>query len=129
MTQSRPALMPPRLPVISLLLVISLPVPSRTAVAPDDVDLHAVYRIKQEGLNNSQVMNILSWLTDVHGPRLTGSPNLRAAAEWTVEIFREWGMEARLENWGEFGRGWSNERVVLHVVEPQDYPVIGFPKA
>lgn len=72
----------------------------------DRPDLDAIYKIKQEGFQNSQVMNIVSWLTDVYGPRLTGSPNIRAAGEWAVQKLTGWGLvNAELEPWGRFGRG------------------------
>jgi hypothetical protein len=119
----------PRRPVFVLLaaaLVTALPV----AAADERVDLDAIYRIKEEGFQRSQVMAIASYLTDVHGPRLTGSPNIRAAAEWTLKQLAEWGIaSARLEPWGPFGRGWTNERTVVHAVSPQSYPIIAYSKA
>ena len=96
----------------------------------EPVDLNAVYAIKAEGFERSQVMELMSWLTDVHGPRLTGSPILQAAADYTVEQFAEWGLvNIAQEVWGEFGRGWTNERFYAHAIEPQAYPLIGYPKA
>src|SRR4051794_25504588 len=75
-------------------------------------------------------MQTLSYLTDVIGPRLTGSPNLRRANEWTRERMASWGMaNARLEPWGPFGRGWSLRRFSIQVIEPQTIPLIGYPKA
>ena len=99
------------------------------AAAPADApDYDAVFRIKEEGFQRSQVMEITSYLTDVYGGRLAGSPNYNKAAEWTKAKLTEWGLSnARLEAF-EFGRGWSNDRVSLHVVEPQPYVVIGYPK-
>lgn len=96
----------------------------------DRPDLDAIYKIKQEGFQNSQVMDIVSWLTDVYGPRLTGSPNIRTAGEWAVQKLTGWGLvNAELEPWGRFGRGWANERFVVHAVSPQKYPIIGYPSA
>jgi hypothetical protein len=90
----------------------------------------AIQRIKDEGLNRSQVMQTLSYLSDVIGPRLTGSPNLRRANEWTRDQLASWGLQsAHLEAWGPFGRGWSLQRFSAQVVEPQDIPLIAFPKA
>src|SRR5690349_10728558 len=67
-----------------------------------------IVRIRDEGLNHSHVMEILEYLTDVIGPRLTGSPNLKRANDWTRDQFLSWGMtNAHLEAWGPFGRGWS----------------------
>ena len=100
------------------------------AARDERLDYDALYRIKDEGLQRSQVMEVTSWLTDVHGPRLTGSPNIRAAADWAAKTMRDWGLaNVALEPWGTFGRGWSNERFVAHVVAPQAYAVIGYPKA
>lgn len=98
-------------------------------LADEPVDLQMVTRIKQEGLNNSQVMETLSYLTDVHGPRLTGSPNYKIAAEWCRYQLSEWGLEnARLESWA-FGRGWSIERYSAEMLEPYYMNIIAYPKA
>ncbi|MDQ3254452.1 MAG: hypothetical protein M3R15_11185, partial [Acidobacteriota bacterium] len=101
--------------------------PSQTpAKDPND----PIERIKDEGLNRSQVMRTLSYLTDVIGPRLTNSPNMKRANTWTRDKMTEWGLQnARLEPWGPFGRGWSLERFNATVVEPQSIPLIAFPKA
>jgi hypothetical protein len=106
---------------------VALPLIART---DERLDYDAIYRIKEEGLQRSQVMEITSWLTDLHGPRLTGSPNIRAAGQWAEKTVKEWGLaNVKLEPWGPFGRGWSNERFAAHVVAPQTYPLIGYPKA
>lgn len=89
-----------------------------------------IERIKDEGLKRSQVMATLGYLTDVIGPRLTGSPGLARASEWTRDRLAGWGLEnAHLESWGPFGRGWSLERFSAQVVEPHAIPLIGYPKA
>jgi hypothetical protein len=90
----------------------------------------AIDRIKEEGMKRSHVMETLSYLTDVIGPRLTGSPNLKRANEWTRDTMAKWGLEnAHLEAWGPFGRGWSLKRFSAQVVEPQCIPLIASPKA
>ena len=58
----------------------------------EPVDLQAIYKIKEEGLQRSKVMDIASYLTDVYGPRLTGSPNIRAAGDWAVKEMQGWGL-------------------------------------
>src|SRR5215216_1066805 len=89
-----------------------------------------IMRIRDEGLNRSQVMETLSYLTDVIGPRLTGSPNLKRANEWTCDKLGSWGLtNAHLEPWGPFGRGWSLKRFSAQVIEPQTIPVAGYPNA
>jgi hypothetical protein len=87
-------------------------------------------KIRDEGMNRSQVMNHLSYLTDVIGARLTNSPNMKRANEWTRDTMAKWGMQnAKLELWGPFGRGWSLKGFSAQVVEPQTFPVIAYPKA
>jgi len=89
----------------------------------------AVARIRDEGLNRSQAMATLAWLTDVIGPRLTGSPQLKQANEWTRDRMISWGLtNARLEGFY-FGRGWSLKRFSAQVVEPYCFPVVAWPKA
>jgi len=89
-----------------------------------------VEKIRDEGLNRSQVMATLSYLTDVIGPRLTGSPQLLRANEWTREKMASWGMlNAHLEPWGMFGRGWSLKKFSAQAVEPQVFPLNAYPKA
>jgi hypothetical protein len=89
-----------------------------------------IARIKDEGMNRSQVMQILSYLSDVIGPRLTGSPNLKRANEWTRDRLTEWGLQnAHLEAWGPFGRGWTLKTFNAQVTEPQAIPLIAYPKA
>lgn len=123
-----------RMIAASLLLSFLLPfsVLAQTA-AP------AVYRapkadidkIREQGLTDrSQVMQTLSYMTDVIGARLTNSPNMRRANEWTRDKMKGWGMQnAHTEAWGPFGRGWSLKKYEASVVAPQYFPVIGFPKA
>jgi hypothetical protein len=87
-------------------------------------------KIKDEGMNRSQVMNHLSYLTDVIGPRLTNSPGMKHANEWTRDTMKQWGMQnAKLEAWGPFGRGWSLKGFTAQINTPQMTPVIAYPKA
>jgi carboxypeptidase Q len=93
-------------------------------------EVSVVDRIKEEGLNHSKLMPTLSYLTDVIGPRLTGSPSMKRANEWTRDQLASWGLQhAHLEAWGPFGRGWQLDRFSAEVVSPQDIPLIAFPKA
>src|SRR5262245_46584061 len=81
-------------------------------------------------MNHSQVMRTLGYLTDVIGPRLTASPNLKRANEWTRDKLKEWGLEnAHLEAWGPFGRGWSLKSFSAEIIAPQTIPLIAYPKA
>jgi carboxypeptidase Q len=96
----------------------------------EKVDLEIMKKIRQEGMERSKVMDTLSWLTDVIGHRLTGSPGMKASNEWTKNRLAEWGLEnARLEAWGQFGRGWSFDKISVHVIEPVPFPVIAYPEA
>src|SRR5574338_1575861 len=111
-------------------VVISLIVLLVPLCAQEKVDLEALYRIKAEALQRSKVMDHLLYLTDVNGPRLTGSPGYQKAAEWCVKQLKDWGMDnARLEKWGPFGRGWQNERLSVNLIEPSYTPLIAIPMA
>src|SRR3954471_24955466 len=93
--------------------------------ASEKIDYEAINKIKQQGLNpqNSKVMEISSWLTDVYGPRLTGSPNVQKAGDWAVAKMKEWGLaNAALEPWADrngFDRGWTNDKFYMAAVSPQ----------
>ncbi|HST51913.1 MAG TPA: M20/M25/M40 family metallo-hydrolase, partial [Pyrinomonadaceae bacterium] len=103
------------------------PQPAQTqqpAPTPDIIE-----RIKDEGLHRSQLMQTLEYLTDVIGPRLTGSPALRRANDWTKDRLTGWGLSnAHLEGWP-FGRGWTLKRFSAEVVEPQTFPLLAYPRA
>lgn len=100
------------------------------ALAQDKVDLDAIHKIKQEAFQNSKVMDHVFQLTDVYGPRLTGSTNYRKAGEWAVKTLQSWGLKnARLEKFGPFGKSWENERFSVHLLEPGYQPIYGFPMA
>ena len=103
---------------------------AQTHASSEPIDYNAIYTIKDEGFQRSQVMETVSYLTDVYGPRLTGSPNIKQAADWAVAKLREWGASnPRVEKWGTFGRGWVNERFNAQVLTPTPWPIIGIPKA
>jgi len=113
------------LSLIGLLVTIPLVADSPA----EKVDLDAIYRIKEEGLQRSKVMEIASYLTDVYGPRLTGSPDFKEAAEWAQKSMKEWGVaNVHTESWP-FGRGWQNHRFVALAIAPRTYPLIAYPKA
>src|SRR3954465_6158138 len=87
------------------------------AQKPLDIDINA--KIVKEEADNSQIMKTLHVLTDLYGPRLTGSPSLKAAGDWAVKQMQSWGFEnAHLEPW-DFGHpGWVNERASGFLVSP-----------
>ncbi|HKQ08064.1 MAG TPA: M20/M25/M40 family metallo-hydrolase [Blastocatellia bacterium] len=106
-------------PFLSLaLLVGSLP-----ALAQEPADINA--QIRKEAAEHSQIMRTMHFLTDLYGPRLTGSPNHKAAAEWAAKQMTAWGLaNAHLEAW-DFGHpGWLNEKLTAHLVSPVKDPLV-----
>jgi hypothetical protein len=105
---------------VAAVLAIVVSTTSPFAQGPTEQIDHEMYaRIRAEALERSQIMRTLHMLTDVYGPRLTGSPNLKAASEWVVARTTEWGLKnSHLEPW-DFGRpGWSNERTSVFLTAP-----------
>lgn len=99
-------------------------------VAQERLDLGVVERIRDEGLNRSQIEQLAGHLTDVIGPRLTGSPQMRQANDWAAAKFREWGLtNVVVEPWGEFGRGWELVSYAGRVTAPFNRPLEAFPMA
>jgi hypothetical protein len=114
--------------LIFVISPVSLLAQQTPAPTPDPND--PIQRIKDEGMNRSQVMQTLSYLSDVIGPRLTASPGMKRANEWTRDQMTKWGLQnAHLEAWGPFGRGWTLKRFSAQVTEPLDIPLIAYPKA
>ncbi len=104
------------LPVSIIALVALL---SALVVAEERPDQSVFWKIRQEGTNNSQIMRTLHMLTDVHGPRLTGSPNLKAASDWAIEQMHAWGLKnGHLDPWNFGYPGWANERLAAYIVSP-----------
>jgi hypothetical protein len=99
-----------------LLLVVAAPAAQTPA---EKIDQAVNARIRKEGMDNSQILKTMHYLTDVYGPRLTGSPNHENAAKWAVKQMETWGMvNGRLEPF-EFGRpGWLNDKATGHIVSP-----------
>jgi carboxypeptidase Q len=109
-------------------VLVALPLSAQWPMT-EKLDLDAIYRIKEEGLQRSKVMEIESYLTDVYGPRLTGSPNMKEAADWAQKTMKDWGLaNVHLESWP-FGRGWQNQLFVAMAMTPRAYPLIAYPKA
>ena len=88
-------------------------------VAQERIDRDAIWKIRREGTDGSRIMQTVRVLTDVYGPRLTGSPNLKAAGEWAADEMKAWGLSnTHLEPW-DFGHsGWTNERLTAHLIVP-----------
>lgn len=104
--------------LVALLVAAATTVP----IAQDQqekIDRDVYWKIRSEAAERSQILSTLHMLTDVYGPRLTGSPNLKSASDWVVQRTTEWGLKnAHLEPW-DFGRpGWLNERTSAFLVAP-----------
>ncbi len=114
--------------VLLILLYFSL---SAYGQAYEPVDTVTINKIKQEGLQRSKLMNNLSMLTDVYGPRLTLSPNFKKAADYAKATLESYGLQnVQIDYWGEeFGRGWELKKFTLQSVEPMTTPIIAYPKA
>jgi hypothetical protein len=111
---------------ISILLALTL----TPLAAEEAVNESVIAQIKTESFQRSSVMDTLSWLTDVHGPRLTGSRALRQAGEWAKGEMTRWGLaNAALESYGAIGRGWDLERFAIEMTEPQWMRITGYPRA
>ncbi len=107
--------------------VISLAIASWSQ---EKVDLEAMSRIRNEGFHNSKVMDYASGLMDNIGERLTGSPNMKRANEWTRDQLTAMGLSnAHLEAWGPFGRGWANQYINVRMTSPDIAPLIAYAKA
>ncbi|MGE0142783.1 MAG: M28 family peptidase [Planctomycetota bacterium] len=100
------------------------------AQSTEAIDEPAVQILRKHGLEQSQVMDLLGMICDVHGPRLTGSPNIRRAQAWARDTLEGFGLnDAHLASWGPFGRAWELEHFALHVVGENPWPVLAWPKA
>ena len=111
----------------ALSLLVGLPLTAQWSTT-EKLDLDAIYRIKDEGLQRSKVMETESWLTDVYGPRLTNSPNFKEAADWAQTAMKAWGLaNVHTESWT-FGRGWENRHTIANAITPRAYPLIAYPK-
>jgi hypothetical protein len=105
-------------------LLLTLPLQA----AAEDVDLEVIQRIKDQAFNHSKLMDYLNVLADENGPRVSGSPGYRRAAEQAVAAFKEAGIQqAGLETWGVFGRGWSWSRIAVQMKQPQETTLTAFP--
>jgi hypothetical protein len=110
--------------LLAAALCAAPPLAAQTAPQASPVD-----RIIDEGANRSQVMLTAQHLTDVIGPRLTNSPQMRAAEEWTAAKFREWGLKNVRKEGFPFGRGWSIERSSVRMVSPRPLQLTAIPIA
>ena len=115
-----------RFPLLKAASVLTMLAFGASLSAAGPADAEAIAKIRAEAREHSQIMRTLHFLTDVYGPRLTGSPNYKAAAEWALQQMRDWGLEnAHLEPW-DFGHpGWLNERFSGFIVSPVKDSLVG----
>src|SRR5436190_6545937 len=119
-----------QLAALALLFTLVVPYTAFAQQPHQPAEDTMIAKIKDEGMNRSQVMQTLSYLTDVIGPRLTASPGMKRSNEWTRDTLTKWGLQnAHLEAWGPFGRGWSLKRFSAQISAPMDIPLIAYPKA
>src|ERR1700719_1714232 len=112
------------LPLVVLVLSV------QSLWSQEKVDLETISRIRYEGFRDSKVMELASGLMDSIGERLTGSPNMKHANEWTRDQLTAMGLaNARLEPWGPFGRGWANQYVNVRMTSPDVVTLLAYPKA
>ncbi len=98
-----------------ILTMLSLPILAQTSRRDEDVRA----RIRREGMERSQIMKTMHMLADVYGPRLTGTPNHKRAAEWAIKQMHQWGLQnGHLEPWNFGHPGWLNERLTAHIIAP-----------
>jgi carboxypeptidase Q len=114
-----------RIVSVAALVVCLAAIPA--AQSSEKLDLAVIAQIRDEGLNRSQVMDHISWIADVYGPRLTGGPGILQASDWAIKKFQEWGLANAHREHFQFGRGWSLERFHATMIEPQVEPLIGVP--
>ena len=119
------------MPLVCLSVMILCSLPSLwSQEKPEKVDLETITRIRYEGFRNSKVMELASGLMDSIGERLTGSPNMKRANEWTRDQLTAMGLSnAHLESWGPFGRGWANQYVNVRMTSPDLVPLLAYAKA
>ena len=120
--------------IVGILVIYTFLLPTfalgQTAPKVYEAPKEVIDKIKEEGTKNSQVMQTLSYMSDVIGPRLTASPGAKRANEWTRDTLAKWGLQnAHLESWGPFGRGWTLKRFTAMVDGPTAFPLIAYPKA
>lgn len=100
-----------------------------TSAAQAPIDPATVGRIRQEALQRSQAHDHVWWLSEVHGPRMTGTPGLAAASEWAMSRFKEWGLSNIRQERFAYGQGWQIERFSATMVEPRISVLVGAPRA
>ena len=114
--------------ILALTAIMALPVSSHAQ--DEKLDLPTIQKIRDEGLQHSHVMDIAFHLTDASGNRLTASPGFYRAARWAKQQLSDWGLvNAALDPWGDFGKGWELQKSYVALTAPYYKPLIAYPKA
>ena len=115
---------------IKAALLLFLSVPLLVCAQTEMIDTTVMNQVKNEGLQNSKVMDIAFHLTDVSGPRLTGSPGFMRAANYAKDQLAQWGLvNAMLDPWGGFGKGWELQKSYIAMTAPWYKSLEAYPKA
>ena len=113
----------------SVVFLITLPL----LATNETINYEDINKIKAEGMQRSQVMELNSWLSDVYAPRLTGSPTIEKAAQWAMGKLKEWGLvNTKMEPWlnrNGIDRGWTNDKYYMQATSPEKFPIPGTPTA
>jgi carboxypeptidase Q len=115
---------------VFLVVLLAAVMTAPAAVSQETVHWDVVSKIRGEGFQHSQVMDLAGYMSDVLGPRLTGSPGMRKAQKWAQARMKELGLEnVVIEKATAHGASWDNEYTSLHMIEPDYQPLIGYAKA
>jgi hypothetical protein len=106
-------------------MVLTLPLVPGWAQSQERLDLLALTRLKSEAYNNSQTMNVVSWIVDIYGPTVTGSPNMHNAANYLERQMKEFGLSNVHQETFPFGKSWEYKRFYVHELAPQSFPILG----
>jgi hypothetical protein len=104
------------------------PAPRQAQGEPAGVDSTTVSRIRGEAMTKSQAMETHWWLSEVYGPRATGTPAYQQGADWVMKKFAEWGLQNIHVERFPFGQGWTLERFSIHMTAPQTASLVGQPR-
>jgi hypothetical protein len=117
--------------VAAVMVMLALVAGVTARAASENINYADINKIKAEGMQRSQVMELCSWLSDVYAPRLTGSPTSKKAADWAVKKMTDWGLvNVKIEPWvnnNGFERGWTNDKYYMAVTAPERFPIPGTP--
>ena len=119
-----------KLKIFVFILVVGFAIPAvpQQKQGAETIDEGMISALRQEELDHSQALDHVVWLADVYGPRVTGTPGFKAAGDWAMKKLREWGLSNVHTEHFLFGSGWSLTHFDAQMTEPQNQPLIGYPK-